>query len=174
MAIQTIRKAGVLPQYKKNYSYNRRVVNLEADVLSVDRNDIPYTLLRDALNYRCIDYYKYDFLIDELIGLEHDIKKGKVDHPATGSKDVSDALCGVVYSIATTKAFMEQLPTGEERDEQGRVGKSLEKMPRDTVSGTVSDYYGKVVDVQPPPVETYHHKTVNSGLHAFLRKNRNG
>ena len=35
----------------------------------------------------------------ELIELERDAKTGKVDHPPRGSKDLADAIAGVVYGL---------------------------------------------------------------------------
>lgn len=39
----------------------------------------------------------------ELLSLERDIKKGKIDHPPEGSKDVSDGLAGVVSGLTTRR-----------------------------------------------------------------------
>lgn len=40
----------------------------------------------------------------ELLSVEYDLRKGKVDHPAHGSKDVSDALAGVVHGLTNRRA----------------------------------------------------------------------
>jgi len=40
-------------------------------------------------------------LLKELISLELDAKTDKIDHPAHGSKDLSDAHAGVVYGLST-------------------------------------------------------------------------
>lgn len=77
--------------------------SLDAGHLSVDRDDEAYLSLRSALFDRRIAYYEYSPFIDEVLDLERDMKKRKVDHPAKatkggkGSKDVSDAVAGVVW-----------------------------------------------------------------------------
>lgn len=76
---------------------------VEAGHLSVDRNDEAYRLLRSALFDRRIAMYEYGTFIDEVLDLERDANRRKVDHPTRaskggkGSKDVSDAVAGVVY-----------------------------------------------------------------------------
>lgn len=51
----------------------------------------------------------------ELISLEKDVKKNKVDHPAGGSKDVADALAGVVYGLTMRREVwgLHKIPLGE-------------------------------------------------------------
>ncbi|MEM3112778.1 MAG: hypothetical protein QXY90_07040, partial [Candidatus Anstonellales archaeon] len=69
--------------------------------LSVDTNIEPYNRLRLALYEDRILAYTHDVLIKELKGLERNKKKGKVDHARHGSKDLADALAGVVYNCET-------------------------------------------------------------------------
>jgi hypothetical protein len=45
--------------------------------------------------------YKYEPVLNELRKLQIDRVKNKVDHIKNEKKDVSDALCGVVYSLTT-------------------------------------------------------------------------
>jgi hypothetical protein len=45
--------------------------------------------------------YQYKPARDELQALQRDNVKNKVDHPQKGSKDVSDAVAGVVFSLTT-------------------------------------------------------------------------
>jgi len=66
-----------------------------AEELSVDRNIAPYQYLKDCFFDSRISLYHYEHLIGELSRLEK--KADKVDHPANGSKDVSDALAGAVW-----------------------------------------------------------------------------
>lgn len=67
------------------------------DVLSVDRTSEPYMILRNFIYSGRVRMYRYDPLWEELTNLWYDSVKDKVDHPQYGSKDVSDALCAVVY-----------------------------------------------------------------------------
>jgi hypothetical protein len=82
---------------------------IEAGYLSVDRTDEAYINLRSALFDRRIAYYHYDPFISETLDLERDIKTQKVDHPTRasdgtrGSKDVADAVAGVVWHCINDK-----------------------------------------------------------------------
>lgn len=62
-----------------------------------------YELLKEQINQALIAYYRYEPLMAELKRLEL-IKGKKVDHPVHGSKDVADAVCGVVFNIVKTPA----------------------------------------------------------------------
>ena len=76
---------------------------IDTMLLSVDRTDIPYLTLKSAMFDEMVTLYHYDPLWRELRDLLHDKQKQKVDHPKQsadgkkGSKDVADALAGVVY-----------------------------------------------------------------------------
>ena len=80
-----------------------RKLGFETGHLSVDRDDEAYVTLRSALFDRRVLYYEYTPFIDEVLDLERDAKERKVDHPVRsskggrGSKDVSDAVAGVVW-----------------------------------------------------------------------------
>lgn len=70
-----------------------------AEMFSIDRNPESYYTLKAALLDDRLDYYNYKPFITELQQLE-ELKGKKIDHPRTGSKDVSDAVAGVVYQAA--------------------------------------------------------------------------
>lgn len=74
--------------------------------LSVDRTMGPYDLLKTALYEDRLFYYEYPPLLQELRELEHDRVKRKVDHPLQGTKDVSDALAGVVWTLTEHSSSM--------------------------------------------------------------------
>ena len=63
-------------------AYQKLGVN--AELFSVDRTDAPYLLLRDMFGYGCVDTYSYQPLIDNLLDLEHDLGRRKVDHTKSG------------------------------------------------------------------------------------------
>jgi len=65
---------------------------------SVEREDA-YKLLKDAFYEGRVKMYEYPPVIGELRQLEFDKSSGKIDHPAGGTKDVSDAVCGVVVGL---------------------------------------------------------------------------
>jgi hypothetical protein len=76
---------------------NQRGFN--AILLSVDRTVAPYDLTKTALYENRLKIYDYPILLKELRELEHDRVKRKIDHPVRGSKDCSDALAGVVFTL---------------------------------------------------------------------------
>jgi hypothetical protein len=61
----------------------------------------PYDMLKETLYENRIKYYKYKPFIDEIKDLIEDKKRRKVDHLDGRSKDISDAVCGVVYALST-------------------------------------------------------------------------
>jgi len=72
---------------------------IETSLQSVDKTEDPYIVLRSAIYERRISYYHYEPYLHEVQRLIHDKVKGKIDHPEAGSKDVSDALAGSVFTL---------------------------------------------------------------------------
>jgi len=76
---------------------------VESGTLSVDRTEEPYVSLRAAFFERRIACYHYERFYTEMLFLERDINKKKIDHPqkfpdgTPGSKDVADSCCGSVW-----------------------------------------------------------------------------
>jgi len=68
-------------------------------MVSIDKNIEPYSFLKTAFYQRRIDCPNHRFVQKEIASLEIDQKKFKVDHPPTGSKDVADAMAGVVFGL---------------------------------------------------------------------------
>lgn len=66
---------------------------------SMDTSMAPYEYVKNALYDGRLSLPHHPKLVYELSSLEKDIKKRKIDHPAHASKDVSDALAGVVYGL---------------------------------------------------------------------------
>ena len=66
----------------------------------MDRNLDPYQILKTTINDGRLNIPRNDVLLRELNRLELDTKKGKVDHPPGGSKDLADALAGVVFRLS--------------------------------------------------------------------------
>jgi len=75
--------------------------NFKTDNLSVDRTKLPYYTFRSAVAEHRVLAYKHHTLLRELEEL-HD-GPDKVDHPADGSKDVADAVCGAVFNALCSK-----------------------------------------------------------------------
>ncbi len=86
-----------------------------AEYLSVDRNTLPYEDLREAIYDGRIDFppyvtyvnhgdtTKYQIAIRELQQLSDTGKK--IDHPANGSKDLADAMAGVVNTLMGDRSY---------------------------------------------------------------------
>lgn len=77
----------------------------KSDVVSVDSSSDPYDFLKEALYEDRMIMYEYEPVQTELLRLEWDQRRHKVDHPKDGSKDVADALAGVIYTL--TQKFRE-------------------------------------------------------------------
>lgn len=74
---------------------------IEAERVSVDKPMDAYDTLKAAIYEGRLCMYRYEPALKELRALQHDRIRNKVDHPRQGSKDVSDAMAGVVYSLHT-------------------------------------------------------------------------
>ena len=88
-----------------------RGLGFNIDLLSIDRNLIPYDTLKEKINLRKIKTYP-DFTyiingvkIDNVLIYELErlimINGKKVDHREYSSKDISDSVAGVVYDLTT-------------------------------------------------------------------------
>lgn len=70
----------------------------DVDKISLDRTPDGYLSLRSVLLEGRMDMLHMNLLEDELIHLQRDPGTGICDHPAGGSKDVSDSFAGAVWS----------------------------------------------------------------------------
>ncbi len=68
-------------------------------VQSVDKTPKPYVFLKNALYDGRVRIPEHERLYNELISLEWDEQKGKVDHRPQKSKDLADCLAAVVYGL---------------------------------------------------------------------------
>ena len=66
---------------------------------SLDKDTAGYEMLKTAFYDGRLDVPPHVKCLRELLRLERDEKKDKVDHRANESKDVADALAGVVYGL---------------------------------------------------------------------------
>ena len=74
-----------------------RLQGYEAEHLSVDTTPQPYATLKEAIYDGRLFCYYVPKLEEELLGLQYDAKRNKIDHRPNGSKDLADALAGAVY-----------------------------------------------------------------------------
>jgi len=66
---------------------------------SMDKTRYAYDLMKGALYQDRLILPYHEKLRRELASLEDDPETGKVDHPPHGSKDIADAIAGVVYGL---------------------------------------------------------------------------
>jgi hypothetical protein len=79
---------------------------ITAGLQSMDMTPEPYSYLKTAFYDGRLEIPTDAHLLGELLTLEYDAERGKVDHPShRGSKDVADALCGVVYGLTRMRLF---------------------------------------------------------------------
>jgi len=75
---------------------------------SLDTSTVPYDILKTALYDGRISAPRHDKCARELAQLERDTKRGKIDHPMLGSKDVADSLAGVVFGLTMRREIWSQ------------------------------------------------------------------
>ena len=67
---------------------------------SMDKSTQPYETLREAMYESRVIAPPHVKLQKELVTLQFDVRRQKVDHPVKGSKDIADALAGVVAGLS--------------------------------------------------------------------------
>lgn len=89
---------------------------IQTDYLSVDKDILPYHDLREAIYEERVEFPKYmtlmkhgdtvevEIAVQELLRLIEK-ENGKIDHPEGGSKDVSDAMAGVVTTLMGDRSY---------------------------------------------------------------------
>jgi len=68
-------------------------------VQSVDATTQPYDVLKQALYDRRVQAPPHAKAEKEIVSLERDFKRNKIDHPPNFSKDVADAMAGVAFGL---------------------------------------------------------------------------
>jgi hypothetical protein len=99
---------------------------------SIDNDPRPYEVLKAALYDGRVELPEHDVLHRELLSLERDLKTGKVDHPPRGSKDLADALAGVVFGLSYRREVWFQHGVNPYRAAPGFVS-LLEKLGQENV-----------------------------------------
>lgn len=81
---------------------------------SVDITTAPYDFVKNAIYDGRLSLPTHPKLGLELASLEKDTRKNKIDHPPHSSKDISDALAGVVYGLTMRREVwnMHGVPLG--------------------------------------------------------------
>lgn len=101
-----------------------RQKGFSAGELSMDTSMRPYSILKRALYDKRVYAPSHALLERELVSLEVDYKKRKVDHNVHNSKDVADALAGVVTGLSTSRHVWAQhgIPITEEYVKSAKMG----------------------------------------------------
>jgi len=85
-----------------------RAKRISSKVLSVDKNPQAYMETKHSLIEGRLWVPRHPVFEAETENLEQDSATGKVNHPAGGSKDVSDAVAGVVFEFSQHKRSYRQ------------------------------------------------------------------
>src|SRR6202049_1311644 len=72
----------------------------DAELLRVDTTTEPYATLKEAIYDKRLLCYYVPKLEEELLGLQYDAKRNKIDHRPNGSKVLADALGGAGYHFS--------------------------------------------------------------------------
>lgn len=118
---------------------------VHSDVVSVDRTMDAYEALKSALYEKRIEFYRYEPFLAELRALEYDKVRGKVDHPVAGTKDVADAVAGMVYALVKSarmsNVMMPDLDL-ETRDNDDWVSQGKLMIPSSSVQSIAQEMTG--------------------------------
>ena len=106
------------------------------DTISMDKDNHSYDMLKTALYDGRIAIPEHPKLKKELLTLEFDTKRGKVDHPPHGSKDLADALAGVVFGLSTRREIWAEFDINPDQN----IPESWKKMAADRANETTSHY----------------------------------
>lgn len=106
---------------------------MRSGVLSVDTDIAPYTEVKLAVKDERILLPNSPILSRELREIEKDKEKDKVDHREGGSKDVSDAVAGVVYMLQRKEAVygttrIRRKRATEPRNEEEKANRKLRRI----------------------------------------------
>jgi len=130
---------------------------LKTGVQSVDRTDAPYNELKSAIYDGRLIAYDYAPLIDELVALERHENPGrgkpKIDHPdmmitmagetVKGSKDLGDALCGMIYLLTRRRESWSMVDREDAWDRRPTIDRISMPRPPIFITGKVEENPGR-------------------------------
>lgn len=93
-SIQLIRKSGI-----------------RSDIVSVDRDMEAYNNLKNLFYQNRLAIVKNDYLKNELVSLEYNSRKEKVDHTPRSTKDISDAVAACCWVACNVRSTTSQIST---------------------------------------------------------------
>lgn len=133
-----------------------RKKRFRVDYLSVDKSTLPYEDLREAIYEDRIEFPPYvtylkrgdtdlvDIAVQELMTLQDTGKK--IDHPAGGSKDVADAMAGVMSMLMGDRTYRRGVSSSRKAPSDDEMS---ELQPTGT-TGTVIQFPGRGMGLQAP------------------------
>lgn len=136
-----------------------RKKKFKAEYLSVDRSTWPYEDLREAIYEERLEFPPYktylkkgddklvEITIQELSELQDTGKK--VDHPATGSKDVADGIAGVVHTLMGDRTYRKGV-TSITRSSDTDDDEMLQATGTTGQPGSVLQFPGAGIGLQAP------------------------
>lgn len=140
-----------------------------AEILSVDTSKEPYLVLRNAIYEGRLKAYRYSIVGEELKKLEDTPQK--IDHPTGGSKDMADALCGSIFSLASEFTDLEGLlpvkgeslapPSGVV--DENFAARQVDSTASGTVVVTEGDRVTKVYHKKPKTLAPSYNKVKTDG-----------
>lgn len=77
-----------------------RAAGIPSREISVDKTSEPYRTFRSAVYEGRVQLPDLDHLRLEMVSLEYNAEKDKIDHPPKGTKDSADAVCGAIFACA--------------------------------------------------------------------------
>lgn len=78
--------------------------NVASSILSMDRSPDPYMETKFAIKEKRIYLANNPVISEEMPYLDQDVSTGKIDHPEGETKDASDAVAGVIYTLSNKKS----------------------------------------------------------------------
>jgi len=86
-----------------------RAKGVNSSILSMDRSPDPHVETKFAIKEGRVFITHSKVLLEEMPQLDQDLSTGKIDHPEGGTKDVSDATSGVVYTLSNKRSSYRKL-----------------------------------------------------------------
>jgi hypothetical protein len=130
-----------------------RAKGLESDRLSVAKEHYEDFALLVAEER--VKGYRIPLLVEEMLQLRI-IKGNKVDHPATGSKDLADAVCGALYNsvlhtvkddgedVIVEAEFLDTPKYTHQTNKPDQSGVIVAPKKPDHIPDSISDYLAKI------------------------------
>jgi len=102
---------------------------LQTGTLSLDKDTLGYEITKTAFYEGRVLAPAHTLCLHELVTLEHDEKKNKVDHRPNGSKDCADALAGVVWGLHRRRELWmrHKVPLQEQRKALMKIAETTQK-----------------------------------------------